>query len=163
MYEIRTTGGTPLQAALARDASRWFLDNHMPVATARTTIYVRFAEAGTHEHLGEDSLGSTLWNARSSWNCRSYTIRIDSGIRNLELLAETVLHEMVHVRQMASRTLRYTLRNSEYDVFWKGQSYAGIPYNSQPWEKQAHSLDERLARHYIEDGRLRSVRRRATQ
>jgi hypothetical protein len=161
MVAIRITGGVDAQQRIARHVSRWFLSEHMPEVRDGIQVYIRFVDSTVGDHLGESDLASTVWNDRSSWNCRSYTIRIDKTIRNHELLVETVIHELIHVRQMATRTLRYTVRNDEYDVFWNGVSYAGIPYSAQPWERQAHALDQRLANAYIESGLLRQAVRRA--
>ena len=62
----------------------------------------------------------------------------------------TVVHEMVHVRQMARSELYEIFRPRQMQV-WKGKRLKReIPYSKQPWEREAYRLQFPYAREYVE-------------
>ena len=73
----------------------------------------------------------------------------------------TVVHELVHVRQMA--------RSELYEIFlgkpkqmqvWRGKRITKTPaYSKQPWEREAFRLQEGYAREYVERSGFRLVGR----
>ena len=59
----------------------------------------------------------------------------------------TLAHEMVHVRQFARGELDLTMDT------WKSRKYCGnIEYWSQPWEKEAMRLQNKLVLDFMETG-----------
>ena len=73
----------------------------------------------------------------------------------------TVVHELVHVRQMA--------RSELYEIFlgkpkqmqvWRGKRITKtLAYSKQPWEREAYRLQEGYAREYVERSGIRLVGR----
>ena len=67
----------------------------------------------------------------------------------------TVVHELVHVRQMARSELYEIYRPKQMQV-WRGKRLRKkLPYSKQPWEREAFRLQERYAREYVERSGLR--------
>ena len=63
-------------------------------------------------------------------------------------LAITLAHELVHVKQYATGLLR---TGPEGSNFWRGKQYdSSTPYLDCPWEIQAFSQQELLARRALE-------------
>jgi len=63
-----------------------------------------------------------------------------------QMFAQTVCHEMVHVMQWVKGLLKDRVypRKLGYRILWKGKSYKGVPYSKQPWERQAHAMENKL-------------------
>ena len=62
----------------------------------------------------------------------------------------TVVHELVHVRQMARSELHEIFRPKQMQV-WKGKRLKReIPYSKRPWELEAYRLQVPYAREYVE-------------
>ena len=63
----------------------------------------------------------------------------------LHLYTQTLLHELWHVYQHVKGHLRdkYGKRH------WKGVDHSQTSYEDQPWEIEAHSMEEKLYREYI--------------
>lgn len=91
-------------------------------------------------------LGDCVWEDKHKYP-REFTINLDS--RDVDLMIQTLAHEMIHVKQWA--------RGEMYDIYhdndssplktrWKSKniSLSKIPYHDWPWEKEAFSLEEKL-------------------
>jgi hypothetical protein len=76
---------------------------------------------------------------------REFALIIKSDIDNIEKL-KTLSHEMVHVKQYLYKQL------NEEMTLWEGKPtrLCKIPYDSQPWEKEAWSLGDKLFEEYYE-------------
>ena len=150
---VRTFGGTPAKRAIARDVTRWFAGTHMDMHTPIRVI-VRYEDTMTATECGTAS-----WNgSASSTESRSYTITVNNRMRDLEKIVETLVHEMVHVRQMAMHELCYRKVHDSYSVYWKNTNHTRTGYRRQPWERQAHRLELPLTREYFSTGRLLDIR-----
>ena len=89
---------------------------------------------------------------------REFTIQLrkEQGYTSLIL---TVVHELVHVRQMARSELYEIFRPKQMQV-WKGKRLKKTPaYSKQPWEREAFRLQVPLAREYVERSGFRLVGR----
>lgn len=74
-------------------------------------------------------------------------LAIDTGISYSQIM-RTVAHEMIHVKQLISGTLRY---NGNKTV-WRGREMSDdLPYLERPWELEAFAKQEILARRMNED------------
>jgi len=76
---------------------------------------------------------------------RHFVIRVRNKLSEKEKL-RTIAHEMVHVKQFL-----YNELNEEMSL-WKGKPTRlyKVPYDSQPWEKEAWSLGDKLFEEYYE-------------
>lgn len=74
-----------------------------------------------------------------------YLIRLDSDLSIVALIT-TLAHEFVHVRQFDTKQLAFTSRCSR----WNNIRYESdeIPYDEQPWEIEASSLESSLATNF---------------
>tara|TARA_R110000868_G_scaffold274852_5_gene534552 strand:+ start:1766 stop:2029 length:264 start_codon:yes stop_codon:yes gene_type:complete len=77
---------------------------------------------------------------------REFTIRIDVSLPLNEMIS-TILHEMVHVKQYLSGTLKQprpgvaVYKRVDYD--WE------MEYDDRPWEIEAHCKEKQLAEKYF--------------
>jgi hypothetical protein len=74
---------------------------------------------------------------------------IDTQLPIPQLFA-SVAHEMIHVKQMARGTLQYTMRGNTEVAIWRGKRMKDLPYYDRPWEIEAYSKQELLARRFNE-------------
>jgi len=80
---------------------------------------------------------------------RHFTIELEKNM-NKKLLTETIIHELIHVNQMAREILkdRYGINEKEQFVelkkIWKDKDYTSAPYSRQPWERQAYRMEKKL-------------------
>ena len=68
--------------------------------------------------------------------------------RKLKTLA--IAHELVHVKQYLTGKLRYVGRH-QHLVYWKESNLgrlSDIPYDDQPWEKEAYKKSDELLEEY---------------
>jgi hypothetical protein len=68
--------------------------------------------------------------------------------QNLEEVIKTVMHEMVHVWQWATGLCK---DYSDGRRMWKGKDHTDTPYSKQPWERQAHRMEDKLFQKWIEE------------
>ena len=63
-----------------------------------------------------------------------------------QMFVQTLCHEMVHIMQWVRGLLKDKMypKKLGYRVLWKGKSYKGVPYSKQPWERQAHAMENKL-------------------
>jgi hypothetical protein len=141
LQRLRINHGTREQRELARDVIRWFVANH--VNTGRAITLNLTLSKNIKEY------GMAVWNSRSSYNARSYSITVRSSIVSRNLFISTLLHELVHVQQMVTRSLRYSLRTDDYAIYWKGNLSAGLDYMDQPWEDEAYEREVILTKEYL--------------
>mgnify|MGYP003155650981 FL=1 len=127
-------------------------------------------------HMADRILGSRLSNAVycnfqiiSNLDADGWCEWMDDNLRPREFSVQirkeqsysqmilTVVHEMVHVRQMARSELYEIFRPRQMQV-WKGKRLKkSIPYSKQPWEREAYRLQEPYAREYVERSGIRLV------
>lgn len=122
-------------------AARWFLEHGMPIERD-IRININFSKKIWTK---EDSMGAAYWNGRTCYHSKSFTIEIAEELTDLEEIVSTVMHEMIHIHQMASRIYRYGATK----LVWKGVDYSDVDYEKQPWEQQAYELEEKLALQFM--------------
>lgn len=111
----------------------WFAKEQLMPRYRKIDISVKFirnlrAKEGIHgDVLDEDD--------------REYTIRIDSSQARKEIIA-TILHEMVHVYQYATRKM--TQPSGDIIVYNKTEYPWDMAYDHKPWEIEAHTLERDL-------------------
>ena len=111
----------------------WFAKEQLMPRYRKIDITVKFvrnlrAKEGIHgDVLDEDD--------------REYTIRVDSSQARKEIIA-TILHEMVHVYQYATRKM--TQPSGDIIVYDKTEYPWDMAYKDKPWEIEAHTLERDL-------------------
>lgn len=79
---------------------------------------------------------------------QEYDIELKASLSDYDLLI-AVAHEMVHVKQYALGQLRQLVRKPMYR--WKKELFPlDTPYDDQPWEKEAYSLEKILVEEYLQ-------------
>lgn len=143
MLEVRANRSTPERRALARSVVRWFAEHGKPI-DRNIRVIVNFSDL-------TDAYGEAVWNGYSSYHATSFTITVDeSRTQKTDMLIETLIHEMVHVHQMATGRYRHRLNScrSAYRTYWKNRDHTATDYSKQPWEKEAYDLEDRLVAAY---------------
>lgn len=134
--------GSQEQRSLVRNAAEWYIKENLPYADFRLTI-------SFSEKL-EDCVGTAIFNGSSSSRSKNFSVMLNSALEGEELL-ETILHEMVHIWQMITKTVRYVADSNKYVAFWKGNKFDPEKgYSSQPWERQAYYYEKILVSQYKE-------------
>jgi len=68
-------------------------------------------------------------------------------------LTEIVIHEMIHLNQMATNKLRQP--HSGYALWNKRQyKFDDASYKTQPWEIEAYALTKQLLKEYVKQTKL---------
>lgn len=86
---------------------------------------------------------------------RIFTIEINSNIRKKRDVFETLAHEMVHVKQYATRELVYPARGNYQR--WMGFDYndGEVDYWDEPWEIEAYGRSVGLFSRFVDQYKLR--------
>jgi len=115
------------------ESALWFAKNELMPRHRKLYITVHFIKdlrkkEGVHgDVLDEDD--------------REYLMRIDSSQARVELIS-TILHEMVHVYQYATRKM--TQPSGDIIVYDKTEYPWDMAYKDKPWEIEAHTLERDL-------------------
>lgn len=88
-----------------------------------------------------DAFGYCAWEDNNI-RPREFTIEIAKGMSKKKFLT-TLAHEMVHVKQYVRGEIRERFQ-SDHRVFWKDKDHSDTTYWSQPWEKEAFRLQDKL-------------------
>ena len=96
-----------------------------------------------HQHIG-DNMAQTTWidtNIRPNV-CE---IKLANKIKNSKKIVESLAHEMVHVKQLATGEY-YDYMYSDKTVKWKGKkvNIKEVDYWDQPWEIEAYGKERGL-------------------
>jgi hypothetical protein len=63
---------------------------------------------------------------------------------NVEHYTKTLLHELWHIHQQG----KGGLKDKGQKRLWKGIDYSQIDYDDQPWEQEAHQMEDILFEKY---------------
>ena len=113
----------------------WFLDTYLP----RHKIIVNVA----HKGLLREGIFGWVWAADCDHRPRDFEIEIHNRL-DPKLYTETLLHELWHLYQH----VRGDLKDKHQKRLWKGIDRSETDYEDQPWEKEAHGMEEKLYREY---------------
>ena len=61
----------------------------------------------------------------------------------------TLAHEMIHLKQYATKELKSKFVRGKPVDTWRGVKYRDIKYNDQPWEMEAMELEEELYHKFL--------------
>lgn len=113
----------------------WFLDTYLP----RHKIIVNV----DHKGLLREGIFGWVWAADCDHRPRDFEIEIHNRL-DPKLYTETLLHELWHLYQH----VRGDLKDKHQKRLWKGIDHSETDYEDQPWEKEAHGMEEKLYREY---------------
>ena len=119
------------------DASQWFMNQYLPRYNVDVNVH--------HCRLEKrENVYGWAWTVDCDYRPREFDIEISNQMP-IHLYTQTLLHELWHVYQHVKGHLRdkYGKRH------WKGVDHSQTSYEDQPWEIEAHSMEEKLYREYI--------------
>ena len=118
--------------------TNWFLNTFLPRHHIDVTV--------THRGLiREDAMGFCDWIG-TSHNPRDFEIQMQSNM-DAKMYIETLLHELVHLRQWVHGTLK--MKSGKF--VWKGEDIHHIDYMNQPHEVEAFREEGILYRRYMKE------------
>ena len=133
MNIVTVEGGRKEQRQIVEDVVSYMIQRQMP--RMRTLdIHVTLKKI-------DDAYGYCM-----SESNREFEIEVDKRLRKNQFIS-TVIHEMVHVWQYATKQLTQKGCNE----FWRGKDYTDISYSKQPWERQAYRMEESILKEYKRD------------
>ena len=114
----------------------WFVDKHLP--NYKLIINV------DHKGLLREGIFGWMWAADCDYRPRDFEIELHNRMTP-EHYTKTLLHELWHLYQH----VKGALKDKRGKRFWKGVDHSGMDYEDQPWEQQAHHMEEVLYQEYI--------------
>jgi hypothetical protein len=137
---IRTSGLDKIQRKLAREAVTFVCKKFLS-----RMKYLEFRIKGLdldQEHI----FGDCMWDD-DNFRPREFTIRVDNTI-DFQRFLETIMHEMVHVKQYAKGELGWLSKSNT--TKWKGRSVSRrMSYFDHPWEIEAHGREYGLTEEFL--------------
>lgn len=117
------------------------------------TIKVKLTKTKT----APNNRGECWTKSNGSQATKNFEILIDSK-REIKEMLSTLAHECVHIQQIAYGRLQHRVWASDkkLHVRWEGEemgAYGSIPYRQQPWEIEAFSQQEKLAKSFLALGK----------
>ena len=113
----------------------WFVNKHLP--NYKVIINV--------DHLGllREGVFGWVWAADCDHRPRDFEMELHNRL-NPEDYTKTLLHELWHVYQHVTGQLRDKYKKR----LWKGVDHSETDYEDQPWEVEAHRMEEVLYKEY---------------
>ncbi len=144
MALISVTGGTSTQRSLAQEVAYWALDQ-LVSRRMQNSLDIRI-EIKPFVNEG-NNVGYTTWEY-DNIRPREFLIEIDKSIDDEEF-TETIIHEMVHVKQFAKEELKERFKPYHRELWFGKEIDTKNKYSSLPWEKDAYKLQVKLYNEYI--------------
>ena len=135
---IEVTGGTAKKREIAKSIAEFSGAELMSKRLANSLDIV--IELIPNLNSKEGVYGDCIWE--DDYNRpKEFTIRVDSKL-NPRNIAETVAHEMVHVKQWAKGEMKELV--SQNKTKFKGELFGDTEYWFRPWEIEAHGIEKGL-------------------
>ena len=133
MNIITVEGGKKEQRQIVEDVVSYMIQRQMP----------RMKTLDIHVILKkiDDAYGYCMSESNSE-----FEIEVDKRLGKNQFIS-TVIHEMVHVWQYATKQL--TQKGCK--EFWRGKDYTDAYYSNQPWERQALRMEKSILKEYKRD------------
>jgi len=113
----------------------WFVDTYLPNHKLFLNI--------DHKGLLRESVFGWAWVVPPDHRPREFEVEIHNRL-SVEDYTETLLHELWHVYQH----VKGHLKDKYGKRLWKGVDHSEVDYTDQPWEQQAHKMEEVLFKNY---------------
>jgi len=133
MNLITVEGGKKKQRQIVEDVVSYMIQRQMP----------RMRTLDIHVTIKKIDDAHGYCHSESN---REFEIEVDKRLQKNQFIS-TVIHEMVHVWQYATKQLTQKGCNE----FWRGKDYTDISYSKQPWERQAYRMEESILKEYKRD------------
>ena len=138
MQSIIEISGYGFRKSICEDVATWFLNQFLP----RHKIYVEIL----HRSLKRDGVYGWCDILGESYRPREFLIELHTHMDE-ELYIKTLFHELVHMRQWVTGTLRAKGGKMYYD----GTNVADIEYWEQPHEIEAREQEVILYQQYMNE------------
>ena len=138
MQSIIEISGYGFRKSVCTDVASWFLNKFLP----RHKIYVEIL----HRSLKRDGVYGWCDILGESYRPREFLIELHTHMDE-ELYVKTLLHELVHLRQWVTGTLRAKRGKMYYD----GTNVGDIEYWEQPHEIEAREQEVILYQQYMNE------------
>ena len=125
MHSIIETTGYGYHKRICEDVASWFLNKFLP----RHRIYVEIQ----HRGLKREHVYGWCDYTGDSYRPREFLIELDTHMHQ-ELYIKTLLHELVHLQQWVTGTLR-SKRGKRY--------YGSVNVEELDYEEQPHEIEAR--------------------
>ena len=112
----------------------WFVEKYLP--NHKITVNVE------HKGMLREGVFAWIWST-TDYRPREFEIEIHNRL-SVEEYTKTLLHELWHILQH----VRGDLRDKRNQRLWKGIDHSQTDYSDQPWELEAHKMEEILFREY---------------
>ncbi len=114
----------------------WFISRYLP----RHKVFIHV------DHIGllREGVFGWAWATDSDSRPREFEIEIHNRL-DPENYTKTLLHELMHVYQHVEGSLK----DKHGKRLWKGIDSSELDYDDQPWEKEAHQMEDILYKKYI--------------
>ena len=115
----------------------WFVDTYLP----RHKLIINV------DHIGllRNSVFGWVWATDCDHRPREFEMEIHNRL-NPEDYTKTLLHELWHVYQH----VQGDLKDKRQYRLWKGVDHSNTDYEDQPWEVEAHRMEDELYREYLQ-------------
>ena len=151
---IIVVGSSRKKREMAEDLARFAAMKLMPRLRDRLCIDINLIPRLSQK---DNVAGDCIWED-SRTRPREFTIRVDSS-QSLQIMLETVAHEIVHVKQFA----RSELQDLSTDINickWQGSivKCSAVDYYDLPWEIEAHGREKGLFIRWYEQSRWKNCK-----
>jgi len=136
MNLITVEGGKKKQLQIVEDVVSYMIQRQMP----------RMRTLDIHVTIKKIDDAHGYCHSESN---REFEIEVDKRLRKNQFIS-TVIHEMVHVWQYATKQL--TQKGCK--EFWRGKDYTDAYYSNQPWERQALRMEKSILKEYKRDTKI---------
>ena len=115
----------------------WFISKHLPKHKLEISV--------NHRGLSSESVYGWVWATDCDYRPRAFEVELHNQMTP-EHYTKTLLHELWHVYQH----VKGALKDKYGKRLWRGIDYTETDYSEQPWEVQAHQMEEVLYEEYLE-------------
>ena len=131
-----SSSGCKYSKRTCNDVVEWFVMNYLPRYKIDITIH--------HRGMLRDGVFGWVGVLDCDYRPREFEIEIHNRLTPKDYI-QTLLHELWHVYQH----VKGDLKDKHGIRFWKGVDHSATDYDDQPWEKQAHIMEEILYNQYL--------------
>jgi hypothetical protein len=115
----------------------WFVSKHLPKHKLEIAVH--------HRGLLREGVWGWVCVTDCDYRPRAFEIEMHNQM-GPDHYTITLLHELWHVYQH----VKGALRDSRGKRLWKGIDCTDVDYENQPWEVQAHEMEEVLYQEYLD-------------
>lgn len=120
----------------AENIVNWFISKYLP--RHKITVDIN------HRGMKRDHAFGWISVIDCDYRPREFEIELQSNM-DPELYTITLLHELWHLLQH----VRGHLKDKRGKRYWRGTDCSLMDYTDQPWELEAHSMEEVLYKDYL--------------